>query len=163
MPRPFGQAIIDVDDALSIEDVAGWPERFGDLARHAEFEQCREREPHAATFIGDRRAAKRAAHLSRRHASGPVEHTGIKTEMLDPAGHSDMALVEDRGPLHGRTVQCLAGPAVADFGIHRIGADLVAHRAAMAARAVARDERIIVKRRVVGAEVVRRNRQAVCA
>jgi hypothetical protein len=28
VPRPFGQAIIDVDDALSIEDVAGWPERF---------------------------------------------------------------------------------------------------------------------------------------
>jgi hypothetical protein len=38
---------------------------------------------------------------------------------------------------------------VADLGIHRIGADLIAHRAALAARAVARDERIIVKRRVV--------------
>src|SRR5205814_7205173 len=37
VPRPFRQAIIDVDDALSIEDVAGRPERFGDLARRVEF------------------------------------------------------------------------------------------------------------------------------
>src|SRR5262249_17048057 len=110
--RPFGQAVIDVDDALRIEDMAGPPDRFGDLAGRAEFEQCRDREPHAAAFIGERRTAKRAAHLARRHAPGPVEHAAIEAEMLDPAGYSDMALVEDRGPLHWCTVQCLAGPAV---------------------------------------------------
>jgi hypothetical protein len=78
VPRPFGQAVIDVDDALSIEDVASRPERFRDLALRAEFEQCQEREPHAAALFGDRRAAKRAAHLARRHAPGPVEHAGIR-------------------------------------------------------------------------------------
>ena len=157
MPRPLGQAVIDVDDALPIEDVASRPECFGDLALRAEIEQCGEREPHAAAFIGERRAAKRAAHLARGHASGPVERAGVEAEMLDSAGHADVALVEDRGPLHGRTVQCLAGPAVADLRIHRVGADLVVDGAAMAARAVAHDERIVVKRRVVGAEVVHRN------
>ena len=80
--------------------------------------------------------------------------------MLDPPDQSDMVLGEDRGPLHGGAVQCLAGPAVADLGIHRIGADLVADRAAMAARAVTRDERIVVDCGVVGAEVVHRNPQA---
>src|ERR1041385_2330248 len=99
--RPFGQAVIDVDDALPIEDVAGRPERFGDLALRAELEQRRDREPHTAAFIGDRRAAKRAAHLARRHAPRPVEDAAIKAEMLDPADDSDMALLEDRGPLHG--------------------------------------------------------------
>jgi hypothetical protein len=160
VPRPFGQPIIDVDDALSIEDVAGRPEWFGDFARPAEFEQCREREPHAAAFIGDRRAAKRAAHLAGRHACGSVERGGIKAEMLDPADHSDMALMEDRGPLHRCAVQCLASPAVAYFGVDRIGANLVADRAAMAARAVARDERIVFLRGIVGPEIAHRNCQA---
>ena len=156
MPRPFRQAVIDVDDALSIEDVAGRPKCFWDLAIRAEVEKRREREPHAPPFVGDRRAAKRAAHLARRHAPGPIGHAGIEAEMLDPANDSDMALEENRGPLHGGTVQCLAGPAVADLGIHRIGADLVADRAAMAACAVARDERIVVGRGVVRTEIAHR-------
>jgi hypothetical protein len=45
---------------------------------------------------------------------------------------------------------------VADLGIHRIGADLVADRAAMAARSITWDERIVVDRGVVGAETVYR-------
>jgi hypothetical protein len=154
--RPFGQAVIDVDDPLSIEDVAGRPERFGDLALRAEVEKRREGEPHAATLVGDRRAAECAAHLARRHALGPIEHAGIEAEMLDAAKHSDMALVEDRGPLHRGAVQCLAGPAVAELGIHGIGADLVADGTAMTARAIARDERIVVDRCVVGTEIAGR-------
>src|SRR5262249_18536966 len=154
VPRPFRQAVIDVEDALSIEDVAGRPECFGDLA--LEVEEHREREPHAPPFVGDGRAAKRAAHLARRHAPGSSELAGIEAEMLDPANHSDMVLEENRGPLHGGAVQCLAGAAVAYLGIHRIGADLIADRAAMAACAVARDERLVVDRGVVGTEIAHR-------
>src|SRR5687767_8383649 len=136
VPRPLRQAVVDVDDALSIEDVAGRPKCFGDLALRAEVEKRREGEPHAAPFVRDRRAAQRAADLARRHALGPIEHGGIEAKMLDAAKHSDMALVEDRGPLHRGAVQGLAGAAVAELGIHRIGADLVADRTAMTACAI---------------------------
>src|SRR5262245_1546499 len=119
VPRPFRQAVIDVDDALSIEDVAGRPECFGHLALRAEVEEHREREPHAASLVGNRRAAKRAADFARRHAAGSSELAGIEAEMLDPADQSDRVLGEDRGPLHGGTVQAVAGPARGDVDTHR--------------------------------------------
>src|SRR6478735_3303691 len=89
-PRPFRPVVIDVHDALSIEDVAGRAKCFGELALRAEIEEHREREPHAASFVGDRRAAKRAAHFARRDPPGASELAGIEAEMLDPANQSDM-------------------------------------------------------------------------
>src|SRR5438093_5140448 len=60
--RPFGQAVGHVHDTLAVEYVTGRPERFGHLARLSEIEQRRKRDPHAAAFVGDGRAAARAAH-----------------------------------------------------------------------------------------------------
>jgi hypothetical protein len=73
--------------------------------------------------------------------------------MFDPPSQTDMTFVEDRSPLHGRAVQRLAGPAVADLGIQRIGAYLVADRTAVTACPVTRGEGIVVNAGVFGAEV----------
>jgi len=92
VPRPFGQRVIDVDDALSIEDVAGRPERFGisPFAPNSNSvgNASHMRRPSSATGV------PQSAQLTfaRRHAPGPVEHAGIEAEMLDPAGHSTWRL-----------------------------------------------------------------------
>jgi len=116
VPRPFRQAVCHVHDALAVEDVTRRPERFGQLANLSEIEQGRKREPHAAAFVSDGRAAARTAHLARRRPLRAVEGVGIEAKMFDPPSQTDMTFVEDRSPLHGRAVQRLAGPAVADLG-----------------------------------------------
>jgi hypothetical protein len=52
-----------------------------------------------------------------------TERTVIEAQVPNAGGESDIVLMENRGPLHWRTVQNLAIPAMADLGIDRIGAD----------------------------------------
>ena len=65
--------------------------------------------------------------------------------MLNSSGESDIALIENCRPLHGRTVQHLAIAAMADLGIDRIGADFVPHHIATAAGAILCDEALVVR------------------
>jgi hypothetical protein len=64
--------------------------------------------------------------------------------MFNASDEPNIALVENRSPLHGRAVQHLADGAVTDLGIDRVGADFVLHRFAVAASAVLRDEALVL-------------------
>ncbi len=65
--------------------------------------------------------------------------------MLNPGCEPDIVFMENRGPLHGRAVQHLAIAAVTNLGVNRIGADVVAHRTAMAAGSVLRGKAFVVR------------------
>jgi hypothetical protein len=45
--------------------------------------------------------------------------------VVDTGSESNISFVEDCRPLHGGAVQRLAVAAVADFGVDRVGANLV--------------------------------------
>ena len=49
----------------------------------------------------------------------------VELQAVDALGDANVMLVENRRPLHGRAVQFLAGEAMAELRIHRVGAHLV--------------------------------------
>ena len=133
MTGPFGQVVIDVDNPLFVEDVAGGFECSRDFRNMTEVEQGRKGEPHSAPFIGNQCSAAPATDFARKDSFMPELFSVDEPEGFEPLRYSDVTLVKNGRPLHRRSVQFLAGQAVAEFGIHGIRAHLVLNRAAVAA------------------------------
>ncbi len=62
--------------------------------------------------------------------------TVVKSQVIDTADKSDLALMKNCRPLHRRAMQLLAHGAVADFRVHRIGTRLISNRSTVATRFV---------------------------
>jgi hypothetical protein len=75
-----------------------------------------------------------------------------KIQVIQAGGEPHMALVKDGGPLHGGTVQFLAGQAVTNFRIHGISAHLVSNGTTKAGGSVFGDKRRVVQGRIFGSE-----------
>jgi hypothetical protein len=80
--------------------------------------------------------AKITAYFAGQNSLGPVQIAVEEPEVVETCAKSDVALVEDGGPLHRRTMQLLAHDAVTDLRVHGIGADVISDRPAVAARFV---------------------------
>jgi hypothetical protein len=102
-------------------------------------------EPHPAPFICNGSAAPFAADLAGQNAFMAVLLAIEKMEVMQTGGKPHMAFVKDGGPLHGGTVQFLAGQAVTDFRIHGIGAHLVSNGPAKAGGPVFGNKRRVVQ------------------
>jgi hypothetical protein len=74
-----------------------------------------------------------------------VEGAVIEPQILNPSYEPDILFVENRGPLHGGTVQYLANAAMTNLGVDWIGADFVPHHTAMAAGSILRDEAFVIR------------------
>jgi hypothetical protein len=77
-----------------------------------------------------------------------------KMQVIQAGGEPHMALEKDGGPLHGGTVQFLAGQAVTDFRIHGIGVYIVSNGTTKAGGPVFGDKRRVVQGRIFGSESV---------
>ena len=150
--RPLGQIVMDVDDPGAIENMAGGHKRLGHLGRKTKIKERRERQPHAAPLVGDGRPAPAAGHLAGQNSVMDVLLAVIEFKAVHSLDDSDVTLVEDGRPLHGRAVQAPACGAVADFGVHRVGAHLDLNRLAKAACPVFDDKALIRHRRVFRSE-----------
>src|SRR5512134_2956992 len=76
------------------------------------------------------------ADFAGQNSLGPVQIAVEEPEVVETCVKSDVALVEDGGPLHRRTVQLLAHDAVTDLRVHGIGANVISGRPAVATRFV---------------------------
>jgi hypothetical protein len=84
MAGPLGQAVIDVDNPLVVEDVAGGFECRRDFRNMTEVEQGRKREPHSAPFIGDQRSTAPAADFARKESLMPEVFSVDESEGFEP-------------------------------------------------------------------------------
>lgn len=101
-----------------------------------EVEKGRERQPHSAPFIGNQCSALAAADFARQDARMPVAFTVEEFQAVDSFRYPDVTFMKNGCPLHGRTVQFLAGQAVAEFCIYGIRTHFVLNRTAMAPRTI---------------------------
>ena len=125
MPGPFRQSIDYVEHTHAIEDMAGRTEGFRYSWGVAKVEQGREGEPHIPPFVCDRRAAQSATHLAGQGSLVAIARAAKKAQVVDACNESNISFMEDRRPLHWGAVQRLAVATVADFGVYRVGANLV--------------------------------------
>ena len=95
-----------------------------------------------------------AADLTGQNAFMTVLLAIEKMQVTQAGGEPHMAFVKDGGPLHGGTVQFLAGQAVTNFRIHGISAHLVSNGPAKAGGPVFGDKRHVVQGRIFGSESV---------
>ena len=77
-----------------------------------------------------------------------VERTVVEAQIRNTRNKPDIVFMENCGPLKRRAVQRLANSAVTNFGVDRIGADFVAHRFAVTACSILRDETFVLSRPV---------------
>jgi hypothetical protein len=64
--------------------------------------------------------------------------------VVDASSESNISFVKDRRPLHRRAVQHLAVAAVADFGIYRVGTNLIRDATALASGYIIGGKTVIV-------------------
>ena len=115
-------------------------------------EKGRKREPHSAPFIGDQRATTPTADFARKDSRMPVTFTVEEFQEIDPFRYSNVTLMKDGCPLHGRTVQFLTGQAVAEFCINGICTYFVLNSTTMAPRTVFGYKILILNRRIIRSE-----------
>jgi len=132
VPRPFGQIITGLDNVRAVKDMAGRPEGCRYFPTRSEIKQCGKGQPHLASFIGNGRAAPGAADLAGQNTGVLVAFAVVKTQVLNAGGDSDVFFMENGSPLHGGAVKPLADQTMADFGVHGIGAYLIADGPAVA-------------------------------
>ena len=153
MTGPLGQVVVYLDNPQAVENMAGGFECCRNPGNMPKVEKGWKGEPHPASFVGDQRSTTAAADFARKNSLMPLAFTVEKSQLLDSMGYSHITLIKDGRPLHRRTVQFLAGQAVAEFGIQGVRTDFVLNRAAMAACTVFRYEIRIPDRSVIRAKL----------
>jgi hypothetical protein len=134
--------------------MAGWFKRIRHPAAMPEIKQRGKGQPHPTPLIGDESSAPFAADLARQNSLVEALFAVKKIKVLQPGGEPYMVLVKYGGPLHGCAVQSLTGRAVANFGIHRVGAHFVSNTPAKARGSVSGNKRRVVQGRILGAQWV---------
>lgn len=119
-----------------------------------EIEEGRKREPHPASLVRDQRATAPAADFAWQDSLILETFAVEESQVIDPSRYANVRLSKDGCPLHGRSVQFLAGQAVAEFGIHWIPTHVVLNSTAMAPRTVFGYKMLILIRRIIRSESV---------
>lgn len=154
MSRPFWNSIVHVDHMRAVKDMAGWFECVRNPAFPSKVKECWKGQPHPPSFISNQSAAQRTADFTGQNPFVAVQFTVVEMKVFQSGCKAHIFFMKDGCPLHGSTVQLLTGHAVADFTVHGIGRDFIAHGPAMAARLIFYLKISIFDGRILGSKTV---------
>ena len=160
MTRPFGKIVVHVDYPGTVEYMARRLKRRG----HHALGKCKEGrkgQPHASPLVGHGCSTLTTAHLAGKPTFVCTRVTIVKLQLFRPACQANVMFVKNGRPLHGRTVQCLTGATMTEFGVHGIGTHFQFHGLAVTTGTIFDDKvssSVVMDERIVRPQTCRRSR-----